>query len=184
MQERRSYLKPGVLWITGLSESGKTKISKIIFLKLKKKYKNIVLLDGDKLRKKLNIRKINSFSYLSRKKVGLKYSKICKNLINKKNYVIISVMALIKFVHTFNKKNLINYNDVYLKVPIKELIRRDPKKIYEKFRKNKISNVQGLDLKYDEPNNPSLKIVWKKKLTPIRIANKILNFLEKKANYN
>jgi len=84
MQERRSYLKPGVLWITGLSESGKTKISKIIFLKLKKKYKNIVLLDGDKLRKKLNIRKINSFSYLSRKKVGLKYSKICKNFINKK----------------------------------------------------------------------------------------------------
>ncbi len=60
-------------------------------------------------------------------------------------------MALIKFVHTFNKKNLINYNDVYLKVPIKELIRRDPKKIYEKFRKNKISNVQGLDLKCFRP---------------------------------
>ena len=48
-------------------------------------------------------------------------------------------MALIKFVHTFNKKNLINYNDVYLKVPIKELIRRDPKKIYEKFTNSGIN---------------------------------------------
>ena len=43
--------KPGLLWITGLSGSGKSTISKIIYTKLKKKYSNIILLDGDVLRK-------------------------------------------------------------------------------------------------------------------------------------
>ena len=54
--------KPGLLWITGLSGSGKTTISEIIYNKLKKKYSNIILLDGDILRKKLKVKTLNSFS--------------------------------------------------------------------------------------------------------------------------
>ena len=57
----------------------------------------------------------------------------------KKGYfVIISVMALYNEVYKKNKKCFDNYIDVYLKVPIKELIRRDPKKKYTKnfFKKD------------------------------------------------
>ena len=75
------------------------------------------------------------------------------------------------------KKNLINYKDVYLKVPLNILKKRDPKKIYEKFRLKKIKNVAGLDLKYDVPNKPSIQITWNKKLTPQKITNKIIKKL-------
>ena len=169
------FLNPGVLWITGLSGSGKTTISKIIINKLKKKYENIILLDGDKLRKKLKIKSKDTFTYIERKKIGLKYSKICKKYFNSNKFVIISVMALIKDVHKWNRSNISNYKDVYLEVPMKELKRRDPKKIYSKFEKKEISNVAGLDLKYDIPKNSSMKIRWKKNFSAQKIAKKIIN---------
>ena len=49
---------PGLLWITGLSGSGKTTISLMLKKKLSKKYSNIVLLDGDVLRNKFKIKKL------------------------------------------------------------------------------------------------------------------------------
>tara|TARA_B100000965_G_scaffold406631_1_gene446722 strand:- start:8951 stop:9487 length:537 start_codon:yes stop_codon:yes gene_type:complete len=177
VKNKKLNLQPGVLWITGLSGSGKTTISKILLAKLKKKYDNIILLDGDKLRKTLKIKKKGTFNYNQRKKMGLIYAKICKSYLKKDYFVIISVMALIKFVHQWNKKNLINYKDVYLKVPLYILKKRDPKKIYEKFRLKKIKNVAGLDLKYDVPKKPSLQIIWNKKLTPQKITNKIIKKL-------
>ena len=58
---------------------------------------------------------------------------------------------------------------------MKELKRRDPKKIYSKFEKKEISNVAGLDLKYDIPKTSSMKIRWKKSFSAQKIAKKIIN---------
>ena len=55
---KKTKLKAGLLWITGLSGSGKTTVSKIIYNQLKKKYSNIILFDGDVLRKKLKIQQL------------------------------------------------------------------------------------------------------------------------------
>ena len=77
------------------------------------------------------------------------------------------------------KSSLIHRQGLYAAYNIKR-----SSKIIEYKGKKITKHKAETDLKYDEPNNPSLKIVWKKKLTSIRIANKILNFLEKKANYN
>ena len=173
-------IKSGVIWITGLSGSGKTTIASLLYKKMKEKFSNIKLFDGDKLRKKLRINNTNnSFTYASRKKIGLKYSKICKKYENKNFLVIISVMALISSVNKWNKKNFKNYFDVYLKVPLYELKKRDPKKLYRKYYLKKVSNVAGLDLNYNEPLKPKVKITWKKNLTANKITNIIFfNFLK------
>ncbi len=170
--------KPGLLWITGLSGSGKTTISEIIYNKLKKKYSNIILLDGDVLRKKLKVKTLNSFSNNYRKKIGLKYVSICNRYVNdKKKFVIIATMALILKVQNEYKKIKNNF-DVFLDVPIKELRRRDPKNLYKKFKNKQISNMVGLDIKFDKPHNPSLYIKWKKNLTALKISNKILKLIK------
>lgn len=176
----KKKIYPGVIWITGLSGAGKTTISKILYDKLKLEYSNIKILDGDLLRKKLGINHSKkSFTKYSRKKIGLKFSKICKEY-EKKNYlVIIAVMVLIKDIHTWNKKNFKNYFDIYLNVPLKILIKRDPKKIYKRFFQNKIFNVAGLDLKYDVPRKPFLEVKWKKNLSAKNIALKVFSKLKK-----
>lgn len=170
--------KPGLLWITGLSGSGKSTISKIIYTKLKKKYSNIILLDGDVLRKKLKIKKTGSFSNSYRTKIGLKYVKLCKYYVNdKEKFVIIATMALISKVQIEYKKIRNNF-DVYLNVPMKELKKRDPKGLYKKFKNNEINNMVGLDIDYDKPYKPSLFVRWKKNLTAINISKKILRLIK------
>ena len=76
----------------------------------------------------------------------------------------------------WNRKNQIEYFEVYLKVPIKELARRDPKGIYKKYSEGKIKNVAGLDLKIDEPKNPHYLVNFNPKLTPKEVATNISNF--------
>jgi len=83
-------------------------------------------------------------------------------------------MALIKDVQTWNKKNLKNYTDVYLNVPLKELKKRDPKKLYKMFEEKKIKNLAGIDLKYDIPKKPKIYINWKKNNSPKNFAKKII----------
>lgn len=175
---KKTKHKPGLLWITGLSGSGKSTISKIIYTELKKNYSNIILLDGDVLRKKLKIKKMNTFSNIERTKIGLRYVKVCKNYINNQNkFVIIAAMALISKVQKEYKK-ISNSNDIFLDVPINELKKRDPKRLYKKFRNKEINNMVGLDLNYDKPKNPSLYFRWKKSLTANIISGKILKFLK------
>ena len=43
-----------VIWITGLANSGKTTLAKSIEKELRKKFDNIVHLDGDEIRKVFN----------------------------------------------------------------------------------------------------------------------------------
>jgi len=175
----KKRIEPGLLWITGLSGSGKTTISKIIANKLKKKYSNVIHIDGDKIRNKLKIKNKKSFTNSYRTAIGLKYVKICEQNIKKKKFVIISTMALIKKVQISYKK-LNNSKDVFLDVPIKELIRRDPKGLYKSFFEKKIKNMVGLDIKYNKPLNPTLKIKWNKNLSATKISNRILRLIIKK----
>ena len=169
----------GLLWITGLSGSGKSTISLQIKKILSKRYSNIILLDGDVLRKKLKIKKKLFFSYQKRKILGLKYVELCKEFINKDKFVIIAAMALIKDVQRSYKK-IKNNTDVFLDVPINELKKRDPKKLYKKYFAGKIKNMAGLDLKYDIPKKPSLFIKWNKSYTKNKIIKKILYVIGEK----
>ena len=138
----------------------KNHISKIIHKKLKDKYSNIILLDGDALRNRLKIKPLGSFSNKYRLKVGLKYVSLCKRYVNNRDkFVIIATMALISKVQIEYKK-IKNSFDVFLDVPVNELKRRDPKGLYKKFKNKEINNMVGLDIKFNRPKNPSLDIKW------------------------
>ncbi len=178
MKLKKQLPKAGVLWLTGLSGSGKTTITKILYNHLRKKYNKIKLLDGDVLRSREKIyHSKNSFTKSNRIKIGKLYSRICKKFVNKGYFVIIAVMALYKEVHGYNRKTIKNYIEIFLDVPIKELIKRDPKKIYKKFFQKKISNVTGLDLKYDKPKKSNITIKWKNNVLKENIVKKILIYL-------
>jgi cytidine diphosphoramidate kinase len=167
-----------VIWLTGLSGAGKTTISLQILKQLQ--IRNPIHLDGDKLRDILSIRKENTFTKNNRNKIGMIYSKLSKYLSDQGHFVVTSVMALNKSVFTWNKRNIKNYFEVYLKVPKYELINRDPKGIYKKFKKGEVKNISGFDIPYDKPHKPDMIIVWNKDLTIRKISDKILNKINEK----
>ena len=83
--------KKGILfWITGISGSGKTTISKKIFNQIKNKYGKTILLSGDDLRSFFNLKK---YSKIDRYIIALGYSKLCKKITNQGINVIFATVS-------------------------------------------------------------------------------------------
>ena len=135
-----------VYWITGLSGAGKTSIGKLFFEKIKQEEPNTIFLDGDELRLILNVEP--SFSVESRLAVSFMYSKLCNLFANQKSNVVIATISMFEEIRAWNKKNIINYNEIYIKVPMNILIKRDQKSLYSKAVKGETNNVIGIDIQF------------------------------------
>ncbi len=168
-----------VIWIIGLSGAGKSTIAEIIFKTVKKKHKNTVWIDGD------NIRKIYSdklgHSIKDREINAERISKLTKFLSDQNVNVIGSILSNFPKWQKWNKKNIKDYSQIYIKVPIKILIKRDNKKLYQLAIKRKKRNVVGMDIKFHEPSNSNLILNNDFKKNSLKIfKKKILSFIKKK----
>ena len=165
-----------VVWITGLSASGKTTLGDAVTTSLRNEYKNIVSLDGDLLRSVFD--QSSSHNREERLHLAFVYSRLCKMLSEQGLIVVIATVALFKEVHAWNRQNFDRYIEVFLDVPISELRRRDPKGLYRKYDSGEIRDVAGLDLVVDFPNNPHFHFVFEKELNIQNMTDVILKHLK------
>ncbi len=138
-----------VIWLIGLSGAGKTTIGKALASHLKKTQKNTVFLDGDIIRHIVGDNLGHSLE--ERKLSGWRICRLCKHLDSEGLNVVCSVISLFAEHRNWNRENYSNYYEVYIKVALSELYKRDQKGIYSGFLEKKISNVAGLDLPFEEP---------------------------------
>lgn len=165
-----------LLWITGLSGSGKTTISKLIFKDFKKNYGPTVLISGDDIR---NIFNLKSYDKKTRLLIGKKYVKFCKFFINQKINVIFSVAGLFHELRKIAKKSIPNYCEIYMKTNIVDLKRKKKKIFYRK----KIQNVWGLDIKPELPKNPDITINNTFKVNMNSLSNELIKKITKNLIY-
>jgi len=146
-----------VIWITGLSGSGKTTIAKALVNKLTTKDKKIIFLDGDELRsifKTDNQKK--DYDIKNRRLNAQRISNLCCFLSSQGHDVIVATMSMFKETYKWNKENIENYFEVFIDLPKDKLIKRNSKKIYSQFNAGKLDNVVGMDLNFDKPLFPNL----------------------------
>ena len=141
-----------VFWITGLSGSGKTQIGKKIKKDIIKNFGPTILFSGDDIR---NIFDLKKYTFKDRLKIVNQYGDLCRNLSNQNINVIFCVVGLMKKVRIWNKKNIKNYLEIFIKSPINTVRKLSKKKIY---KKKYIQDVVGLDIKPEYPNNPHIII--------------------------
>ena len=141
--------KGTLFWITGFSGSGKTQISKKIYSKIKKNYGSTILFSGDDIRKIFNL---NGYSYEDRLKIVMKYCKLAKSITNQNINVIFAVVGMMHSVRGWNKKNIKNYVEIYIKSDLKKIIKKGKKRIYHQNKEN----IIGLDIKPEYPKNPHI----------------------------
>jgi cytidine diphosphoramidate kinase len=139
-----------VVWFIGLSGSGKTTISSKFIKEIKKKTKkHIIHLDGDEIRFLFENR---DYSVKGREKNAKVISNL-SNFLNDNNVIVVaSVLSIFPSWQLWNKKNIKNYFEVYVKVDFEKLLKREIKSLYKDALSGKINNVVGVDIKFPEPS--------------------------------
>ena len=159
-----------VIWIIGLSGAGKTTLAKEIISKVHEK--NVVLIDGDIIRKIIS--KNLGHTLEDRLENAGRICRLCKFLDNQGIHVVCAILSIFPESRLWNKNNIKNYYEVYIETPIDQLQKRDYKGLYRKFNEGKIKNVVGIDIKWQEPKNSNLIFDQSNKISPNKIANIIL----------
>ena len=142
-----------VIWITGLSGAGKSTLAHEVTDRLRSAGQSVVMLDGDELREVFGAVAENAQNHgpEGRLALAMQYARLCHLITAQGLAVVIATVSLFREVHAWNRANLPGYFEVYLKVPVEELRRRDPKGIYRRFDAGELAHVAGLDLPIDEP---------------------------------
>ena len=145
-----------IIWITGLSGSGKTTISKELFKKYKPKIKNLVCVDGDVIRNLYD----NDLAYdeKSRIKQIIRVQNLCDYLNQQGLIVIVAALYNNVDLMQWNRKKFKNYYQIYLNASIELVKKRDPKKLYYKYEKGLQNNIVGIDIPWHKPINSDLTI--------------------------
>jgi adenylylsulfate kinase-like enzyme len=171
-----------VLWITGLSGSGKTSLASVVTERLRFIGYCVVMLDGDELREVFGAMAANTHNHgrEGRLALAMQYAHLCHVIAAQGLTVVIATISLFREVHVWNRANLPGYFEVYLKVPVEELRRRDPKGIYRRYDSGEISNVAGLDLAIDEPELPDWVAGYSPDINVQTLADKLIQKLMEK----
>ena len=173
---KRLNSKKGVLfWITGLSGSGKTSLAKKILPSIIKKYGPTIFLDGDSCRKILNL---NGFTFEDRLSNSKIYNKLTKFLTDQNINVVFSLVCLIDKERNWNRKNIDNYLEIYIKSEIVEIKKVNKKKIYKKKK-----NIVGIDIKPEFPKKPDIVIENNFDKSLEELKKQLLNKIYSKFSY-
>ena len=172
---RKKNPKKGILfWVTGLSGSGKTTISKKIHNDIQKLYGPTLLISGDDVREIFDFK---DYSAPKRYSLVMKYSKFAKFITNQNINLIFAVVGMMEKVRSWNKKNITNYLEIYIKSDLKKIIKIKKKKIYHE---KSVGDIVGLSIKPEFPQNPDIILNNNLKNDIEYLAKQLLNKIQKK----
>ena len=138
------------IWLTGLSGSGKSTMAE----RFKKKYPNVVLLDGDILRK--GICSDLGFSIEDRKENMRRLRELCKLFNSNGKKVITAFISPFEDERMKAKKEIEGCCIVYCKSSLEVCEYRDIKGLYKKARTGEIKDFTGIGSPFEVPENPDL----------------------------
>ena len=177
-QEKEAFLgqRGKVLWLTGLSGSGKSTIAQHLEKQLLDKGFFTKVLDGDNIRTGINNNL--GFSIEDRKENIRRISEIAKLFVDSGIITICSFISPTKKIRLYAKQIIgeKDFIEIYVNTPLEVCEARDVKGLYRKARAGMIKNFTGIDSPYEAPENPDLEILTKN--TSIeKSTQEIINYL-------
>jgi adenylyl-sulfate kinase len=175
MTKRIDTEKGFVIWLTGLSGSGKSTIAEIVEGELVARKVKVERLDGDIVRKSLT--RDLGFSKEDREQNIDRVTFVAKLLSRNGVGVICSFISPYESIRDKVRLNTTNFIEVFVDASLENVIERDAKGLYKKAIKGEIPNFTGISDPYEAPTAPDLHIKTDNQ-TPLESANQILEYLE------
>lgn len=146
--------KGTVYFFTGLAGAGKTTIGGLFYEKLKAVKPDAVLFDGDRERKKANTTTPKDYSTKARHDGSFVTFRRCKELAEQGIDCVYCGIAMYADVRAWCRENIENYREIYIKVSMETLRRRNQKGLYSPG----VKQVVGVDLPWDEPTSSDVVV--------------------------
>jgi adenylylsulfate kinase len=155
-KEQRLKQKAKVLWMTGLSGSGKTTIGLALEHELYKRGFLVMLLDGDLVRTGINNNL--KFSVEDRKENIRRIAEVSKLFVNCGVVTINCFISPTDEIRAMAKKIIgkEDFLEVFINAPLEICETRDIKGLYAKARSGEITEFTGISSPYDIPSDPDL----------------------------
>lgn len=147
-----------LIWLTGLSGSGKSTIANALEKRLHALGMHAYVLDGDNLRMGLNVDL--GFTPEDRAENVRRVSEVGKLMIDAGLIVITALVSPFE-VDRQRARSIFNEGDfieVFVDTPVDVCIARDPKGLYKKASQGQIPNFTGVGQDYERPTKPELTL--------------------------
>ena len=150
--------KPCVVWLTGLSGSGKSTIANAVENRLHALGRHTYLLDGDNVRHGLN--KDLGFTEADRVENIRRVAEVSRLMVDA------GLIVLVSFISPFRAERRVarelvepgEFIEVYVDTPLTVAETRDPKGLYRKARSGQLKNFTGVDSPYEPPERPEIRV--------------------------
>ncbi|MCL1628324.1 sulfate adenylyltransferase subunit CysN [Roseibaca sp. V10] len=149
---------PMVLWMTGLSGSGKSTIANLVEKKLARMNRHTYLLDGDNVRHGLN--KDLGFTDADRVENIRRVGEVARLMTDA------GLIVITAFISPFrSERDMVRgmmqpgeFVEIFIDTPLEEAEKRDVKGLYAKARAGQLKNFTGIDSPYEPPESPQIRI--------------------------
>lgn len=171
-----------VLWFTGLSGAGKSTLAIEVEKELFQRKIRCYILDGDNLRHGLNNNL--GFSQTDRTENIRRIGEVAKLFVDAGIISLVAAISPYQADRDMVRSLFVEqeFIEVFIKCPVEECERRDPKGLYKKARTGEITNFTGISSPYEAPMRPEI-IIESDKQTLRKSVDQIICYLKDKGYY-
>ena len=157
-REMLSGHKGHVVWLTGLSGSGKSTIANQTVEALHELGIRTYILDGDNIRHGLS--KDLGFTEADRIENTRRIGEVAKLMLDAGLMVITAFISPFKADRDLARRLFEpeDFDEVFVSASLNTVERRDPKGLYKKARSGELPNFTGIDSEYEVPETPELTL--------------------------
>jgi bifunctional enzyme CysN/CysC len=146
------------VWLTGLSDAGKSTVANLIQKRLHAMGRHTYLLDGDNLRHGLN----RDLGFVEADRV----ENVCRVAEVAKLFVDSGVIVLVSLISPYRQERAMarelvardEFIEVFVDTPLEICEERDPKGLYRKARAGELVNFTGIDAPYEAPEYADIRV--------------------------
>ncbi len=162
-----------LLWITGIFGAGKTTLCRAIQAAVKPRLPQVVFLEDDEIERIFD--ENPSCTEQNHVSAAQRAQKVVRMFTDQNLPVVITARYAHPDLLKWNRENFRNYYEVYLRVSLETVERRDETGLYCRAKNGDAQNIVGVNVPWHEPSNPDLVLDQDHPSSPDEMARTVIS---------